>query len=95
MVWPKFDEMHRVHNDIYLGIGAAGMRSTIMLCTILFNLSWGPWTNCSWYEQIKEEAAFYFKVSSENDPIFQHMLSKIQADNDTGSLAASGGEAAE
>ena len=87
-VWPKFDEMHRVHNDICLGIGGAGMRSTIMLCTILFNLPWGPWTSCSWFERLREEAACYFTSASASDPIFRHMLDRIHSDSPESSLAA-------
>jgi len=94
-VWPKFDEMHRVHNDIYLGVSLAGLKSTVILCTILFNLSWGPWTNCSWFEQLRDEAATYFKIASPSDPIFQSMLASMQADSDSGSLAACGPDAAE
>lgn len=77
-VWPMFDPMHRVHNDINLGISNAGLKPVVLLCTILFNLSWGPWASCGWFEKIKEEAAAYWATSGPEDPIFQHLLHRIK-----------------
>lgn len=78
MVWPMFDGLHRVHNDIYLGISASGNKPVVLLCTILFNLSWGPWASCSWFEQLKEEASAYWSTASSSDPIFQHLRERIR-----------------
>lgn len=81
LVWTIWDEMHRAHNDIFMAVRASGLRPQVMLCTILFNLSWGPWTSCSWFTRLQEEASAYFSSATHDDPLFKHMLARIQMDD--------------
>lgn len=81
LCWTIWDEMHRVHNDIFAAVRAANLRPQVMLCTILLNLSWGPWASCSWYTRLQEEASAYFSSATHEDPLFRHLVARIKMDD--------------
>lgn len=49
----------------------AGLWSTILKSSMLFNLPFGPWGGAKWFRKMCEAGEEYFQVSNAEDPILQ------------------------
>merc|ERR1712110_211102 len=78
--WWFWDQFHRVHNDIYDAIGDIKMKAVVLLATILFNLSWGPWTGCAWFEVMKEQVLSFVTIGDENNAVFNYHYDDMATD---------------
>ncbi len=50
------DCFHRRHNALNVGVCHAGLWYSVVLRTIVFNLSFGPWCNDQWFQEQIEAA---------------------------------------
>ena len=48
------DPLHRQWNDLTLALKATGLWWVVIMSTVAFNLSHGPWNGSSWFEKIRE-----------------------------------------
>eukprot|EP00974_Lingulodinium_polyedra_P030085 2897503-Lingulodinium_polyedra.AAC.1 len=46
------DIFHREWNDVCLSLKGAGVWSTVVMTSVLFNLPYGPWEGQSWWGQL-------------------------------------------
>ena len=87
LTWPVFDPVRRVRSGIYLAVGRARLRPVVVLCAVLFDLSWGPWRSCGWFGGLGVEAARYWEVAGARGPICLRVLSRIRRRGAGGSVA--------
>ncbi len=61
-VWPRWDPLHRIHNDIWNSVSDDKFKPFVLLATILLNLSAGPWNGAALFKASRAEATTLFKL---------------------------------
>ena len=65
------DPFHREWNDCQEAIERAGLWHCVLLSTVLYNLSHGPWDGSAWFQKLREGAADYWSKAEAGDPLLE------------------------
>ena len=74
------DPFHRCWNDVKLALMASGQFWAVLLCRVVFNLPYGPWEGCAWYEKLKAAAADLVDALPLDGPIWEEFYPLICRD---------------
>jgi hypothetical protein len=74
------DPLHLLWNDTLNAAKAAGEYKTIVLCTLIANLAWGPWEGLKWHSSLKEASADMQVLAKWDDPVYAHLLPRMLRD---------------
>eukprot|EP00974_Lingulodinium_polyedra_P100409 9725997-Lingulodinium_polyedra.AAC.1 len=74
------DIFHREWNDCTQAIKHSGLWWVILLTTMAWNLCYGPWEGCAWYEKIKGGASEFFALERATNPLFSALYGRICQD---------------
>eukprot|EP00974_Lingulodinium_polyedra_P101642 9843666-Lingulodinium_polyedra.AAC.1 len=47
---------------------------------MVYNLTYGPWEGCMWFEELKAGAAEYFQKEQASSPLFQALFQALCRD---------------
>jgi hypothetical protein len=61
-----YDWFHRCWNDCGWAVRASGLHNVFVQSLLIYNVSYGPWKSCAWYQSLVEVAADLSKVLDEN-----------------------------
>lgn len=79
-MWPLNDVFHRSYNDIKLAVRRAGLWSAYVHSIVYYNISYGPWQNCSWFHQMVDEAGVLSSRCGPSDPLLLKLWPEICLD---------------
>ena len=79
-----FDMSHRIWNDLQLAIQDMGWWYSALLLVGVLNVDHGPWTTARWWEEIKDGAAEYLKITTRSCGVFQGYFHHIWRDMGNG-----------
>jgi len=74
------DPSHRCHNDLHLAYRACGLWDHIVVTSILYNFSYGPFLGAGWLEQGRTAAEEFASLAGPEDELFQTYLDAIASD---------------
>eukprot|EP00974_Lingulodinium_polyedra_P111027 10738955-Lingulodinium_polyedra.AAC.1 len=74
------DVYHREWNDVKMALGQAGLWWVVLLTSLTFNLCFGPWEGCAWFEKLVSAAVQYFALERVSNPLFQALYPAICRD---------------
>ena len=74
------DPSHRCHNDLQLAYKASGLWGHMVLTSILYNFSYGPFDGAAWLEQSKTAAEEFAAHGGPQDELFQSYVGAIARD---------------
>jgi hypothetical protein len=74
------DPFHREWRDCQDAIKRAGLWHCVLLSTVLYNLSHGPWDGSAWFQKLREGAAEYWAKAEAGDPLVEVLYEPLCAD---------------
>ena len=79
-ILPFFDPFHRQARDTWNAFKEAGIKTSLLLAGITYNLSRGPWAGAAWWQQVKEAAKDMMQTVTEDDILVSYFYPRILAD---------------
>ena len=74
------DPLHREWNDVTDAIRKAGLWSTVLLSSVVFNLAFGPWQGSAWWRKLQEGGAEYAAKAEVGDLLLDEFYEAICRD---------------
>eukprot|EP00974_Lingulodinium_polyedra_P018251 1765395-Lingulodinium_polyedra.AAC.1 len=74
------DIFHREWNDVRAAAKSSDLWWAVLLSTMVFNLSYGPWEGAAWHEKLKGSALELQAKVSPNDRFFQAFFPNLCRD---------------
>ena len=74
------DPFHRCWNDCKLALLRSGQYWVVLLARVVFNLPYGPWEGCAWFEKLKSSAAGSLQLLPVDGPIWKAFYPLVASD---------------
>ena len=65
------DPLHREWNDLKLAVSRTSLWWVITTTMLLYNLAYGPWEGCTWFQQMCEGIENLLETATPSDPLFE------------------------
>ena len=74
------DPFHRFWNDVCAALKGCGLWWPVLLTTVAFNFTHGPWAGAAWWEKLVGGAREYFQLEDVDSPLFSSFYAAICRD---------------